>query len=133
MKNLIFIYDGKNEEFDTLEELEKFIIGDNVEDISEILYKKAFPISKLHNVQIYNTKEGIYNFNNKTMELKTPIIIDNVKTYLLSLCRLNVVMLLEKRGANILTKNINVPENKDNYIVINSFANEILSLMLGGE
>ena len=134
MKNLVLIYEGKNEEFDTFEELEKFIIGDDFENISEILYKKAFPLSKIYAVQIYNTKEGLlYNLNDQTIELKNPIIIDNVKTYLLSLCRLNIIMLLEKRGANIFTQNINIPNNEDNYIVINSFANEILSLVLGGE
>ena len=133
MKNLILMYEGKTEEFDTFEEIEKFVIGNNCGNVSEILYKKAFLISKLYDVQIYNTKKGIHDLSSSVTKLNNPIIIDSVKTYILSLCRLNNIMLLEKRGTGILTKNINVPPNEDNYIVINSYANEILNWILGGE
>ena len=63
------------------------------------------------------------------IEKKSKIIdkIEDEWTYILYLLTTNNVVLLEHKESEIFTKDINKKELKDNYIIINSFAEELLN------
>lgn len=85
------------------------------EEKSKELEKKAFANIMLRNIKIEkeNIDEGSF------------VIYDEI-TYILSLLRFNKIILLEKAEANIFGKYINKEEIKDNYIIVNTFANIIM-------
>lgn len=139
MKNLILITDGKRCEFDNIDELRKFIVPEieNIsrEELNNYFYEKVFGFSILNNVQIVNSTKGVYGDNyeieNKKIDFRNAIIIDNIDTYILSLCKYNVITLLEEKENRFFTKDIQVELGKDNYIVVNAYANELLLAMVG--
>lgn len=139
MKNLILITEGKHCEFDNIDELRKFIVPEieNIsrEELNNYFYEKVFGFSILNNVQIVNSTKGVYGDNyeieNKKIDFRNAIIIDNIDTYILSLCKYNVITLLEEKENRFLTKDIQVELGKDNYIVVNAYANELLLAMVG--
>ena len=141
MKNLILITDGKHCEFDNIDELRKFIVPEieniSKEELNNYFYEKVFGFSILNNVQIVNSTKGVYGDNyeieNQKIDFRNAIIIDNIDTYILSLCKYNVITLLEEKENRLFTKDIQVELGKDNYIVVNAYANELLLAMVGDE
>ena len=141
MKNLILITDGKHCEFDNIDELRKFIVPEieniSKEELNNYFYEKVFGFSILNNVQIVNSTKGVYGDNyeieNQKIDFRNAIIIDNIDTYILSLCKYNVITLLEEKENRFFTKDIQVELGKDNYIVVNAYANELLLAMVGDE
>lgn len=141
MKNLILISDGKYFEFDSIEGLREFIIPHykelSKEEITNYLYEKAFGFSMINDLSIVETSKGTfggnYEIEKETFELNNAIIIDNVDTYILSLCKYNAITLLEEHNNRNYTKNIQADIGKDNYIVVNAYANDLLMAMVGDE
>ena len=139
MKNLILISEGEYYQFDNIEELKKFIIPNmenlEKEKIEKCLYEAIFGFSMLNNLQIVETSKGVYEGNyeigNEKIDLKRAIIIDNLDTYILSLCKFGAIHLLEEKDNRFYTKNINVELNENNYVVVNAYANELLKRMVG--
>ena len=82
------------------------------------------------------TMKALANTLNNKMEVTQEISkIDNIEekfiikdeiTYILSLVKTNNVLLLERRDSNILTGSLNKEYLKDNYIIVNTFAKELL-------
>ena len=62
----------------------------------------------------------------KDYDFENAFIIDDDYSYILSLCKINSFMLLEVRNSNIFTGLIDKSEIKDDLVVINHFAKEIL-------
>ena len=79
---------------------------------------------------IVNTEQGTYGDNfdiiKKDYDFENAFIIDDDYSYILSLCKINSFMLLEVRNSNIFTGLIDKSEIKDDLVVINHFAKEIL-------
>ena len=119
LKKLIAIEKGESYQYDTLEDLVKDLIDKNFYNMEqnekvEIMQRKAIANS-------YSLLDDI--------EKKSKIIdkIEDEWTYILYLLTTNNVVLLEHKESEIFTKDINKKELKDNYIIINSFAEELLN------
>ena len=118
LKKLIAIENGESYQYDTLEDLVKDLIDENFYNMEqnekvEIMQRKAIANS-------YNLLDDI--------EEKSKIIdrIEDELTYILYLLTTNNVVLLEHKESEIFTKDINKDNFEDNYIIVNSFAEELL-------
>lgn len=63
-------------------------------------------------------------------DIENKFIIKDEITYVLSLLITNKIILLERIDSNIYTANINKSEMKDNYVIVNKFAKELLKIYL---
>lgn len=117
LKKLIAIENGESYQYDTLEELVKDLIDENF-----------YNMQQNEKVEIMQKKAVANSFN--LLEDKDLGIIDKIEdelTYILYLLTTNNIVLLEHREAEIFTKDVDKTELEDNYIIVNSFAEELLN------
>ena len=136
MDPLVVIIQGQQFKLKNLNNLVASIFGKSYFDLSQeerlkVRYEKAHAISQFHKyLPIVNTEQGTYGDNfdivKKDYDFDNAFIIDDDYSYILSLCKINSFMLLEVRNSNIFTGLIDKSEIKDDLVVINHFAKEIL-------
>lgn len=136
MDPLVVIIQGQQFKLKNLNNLVASIFGKGYFDLSQeerlkVRYEKAHAISQFHKyLPIVNTEQGTYGDNfdivKKDYDFENAFIIDDDYSYILSLCKINSFMLLEVRNSNIFTGLIDKSEIKDDLVVINHFAKEIL-------
>ena len=136
MDPLVVINQGQQFKLKNLNNLVASIFGKSYFDLSQeerlkVRYEKAHAISQFHKyLPIVNTEQGTYGDNfdivKKDYDFENAFIIDDDYSYILSLCKINSFMLLEVRNSNIFTGLIDKSEIKDDLVVINHFAKEIL-------
>ena len=136
MDPLVVIIQGQQFKLKNLNNLVASIFGKSYFDLSQeerlkVRYEKAHAISQFHKyLPIVNTEQGTYGDNfdivKKDYDFENAFIIDDDYSYILSLCKINSFMLLEVRNSNIFTGLIDKSEIKDDSVVINHFAKEIL-------
>ena len=136
MDPLVVIIQGQQFKLKNLNNLVASIFGKSYFDLSQeerlkVRYEKAHAISQFHKyLPIVNTEQGTYGDNFdiviKDYDFENAFIIDDDYSYILSLCKINSFMLLEVRNSNIFTGLIDKSEIKDDLVVINHFAKEIL-------
>ena len=136
MDPLVVIIQGQQFKLKNLNNLVASIFGKSYFDLSQeerlkVRYEKAHAISQFHKyLPIVNTEQGAYGDNfdivKKDYDFENAFIIDDDYSYILSLCKINSFMLLEVRNSNIFTGLIDKSEIKDDLVVINHFAKEIL-------
>ena len=136
MDPLVVIIQGQQFKLKNLNNLVASIFGKSYFDLSQeerlkVRYEKAHAISQFHKyLPIVNTEQGTYGDNfdivKKDYDFENAFIIDDDYSYILSLCKTNSFMLLEVRNSNIFTGLIDKSEIKDDLVVINHFAKEIL-------
>ena len=136
MDPLVVIIQGQQFKLKNLNNLGASIFGKSYFDLSQeerlkVRYEKAHAISQFHKyLPIVNTEQGTYGDNfdivKKDYDFENAFIIDDDYSYILSLCKINSFMLLEVRNSNIFTGLIDKSEIKDDLVVINHFAKEIL-------
>ena len=136
MEPLVVIIQGRQFKLKNLNNLVASIFGKSYFDLSQeerlkVRYEKAHAISQFHKyLPIVNTEQGTYGDNfdivKKDYDFENAFIIDDDYSYILSLCKINSFMLLEVRNSNIFTGLIDKSEIKDDLVVINHFAKEIL-------
>ena len=136
MDPLVVIFQGQQFKLKNLNNLVASIFGKSYFDLSQeerlkVRYEKAHAISQFHKyLPIVNTEQGTYGDNfdivKKDYDFENAFIIDDDYSYILSLCKINSFMLLEVRNSNIFTGLIDKSEIKDDLVVINHFAKEIL-------
>ena len=136
MDPLVVIIQGQQFKLKNLNNLVASIFGKSYFDLSQeerlkVRYEKAHAISQFHKyLPIVNTEQGTYGDNfdivKKDYDFEKAFIIDDDYSYILSLCKINSFMLLEVRNSNIFTGLIDKSEIKDDLVVINHFAKEIL-------
>ena len=140
MKNYILISDGKTYSFDSMNELKYKLFLDydkkTKDEQKEYFYEKVFGFCVMNDLQIIDSKVGVYKDNYKINQyekknMSKAIIIDNIDTYILSLCKFNIITILEEKDNRFYTKNINIDFGNNNYVIVNSFADELLSEMVG--
>lgn len=132
MKNLIYIEQDQINKFDTLQELYEFIFGTKYFTLTEKekfirRYETAFYKIKFYNLDldIVHTIMGTLGEQYKIIDQKynseKAFIIDDEKQFVMSLCKIsNIVILESKRSNNLLTAK-EKEKYKGNYIVINEF------------
>ncbi|GAA6382643.1 hypothetical protein [Intestinibacter bartlettii] len=136
MDPLVVIIQRQQFKLKNLNNLVASIFGKSYFDLSQeerlkVRYEKAHAISQFHKyLPIVNTEQGTYGDNfdivKKDYDFENAFIIDDDYSYILSLCKINSFMLLEVRNSNIFTGLIDKSEIKDDLVVINHFAKEIL-------
>ena len=132
MKNLIYIEQDQINQFNTLQELYEFIFGMKYFTLTEKekfirRYEIAFYKIKFYglDLDIVHTIMGTLGEQYKIIDQKynseKVFIIDDEKQFVMSLCKIsNIVILESKRSNNLLTAK-EKEKYKGNYIVINEF------------
>ena len=110
-KKLIAIENGEYFQYDKLEDLAKDLIDDNFYEMSQE--------ERINKMNINALANGL--------DRASIINIKNEKEYILSLLVSNRIILLEKIDSEIFIKDIDKLKIKDNYIVVNTFAQKLLS------
>ena len=125
MKDLILIENEKYNQFSRIEEITKFLLGDNYFNISDEEKRELMRL----NARAYciNTNKKIVTLNEiKDNNIDNIFAIQDEKSYILSLLNINKYTLLEKTTCDIFTSDLNKENIKDNYIIVNRFAEELL-------
>ena len=112
---------------DSEEEVIKLLIDKRYYELSEKEKSEKREIKALANC-INNKMQIVEDADSEDIENK--FIIKDEITYVLSLLIINKIILLERIDSNIYTANINKSEMKDNYVIVNKFAKELLKIYL---
>lgn len=129
MKNLIFIENEKSSEFDNLQELYEFIFGKQYFSLTEKekfirRYEIAFYKIKFYglDLDIVHTSMGtlgdMYKIKNEKFNLSKAVVIDNEREFVMSLCRLPNITILESKNSDNLLSAKEKEKYKGNYIII---------------
>lgn len=132
MKNLIYIEQDQINKFDTLQELYEFIFGTKYFTLTEKekfirRYEIAFYKIKFYNLDldIVHTMMGTLGEQYKIIDQKynseKAFIIDDEKQFVMSLCKISNIIILESKTSNNLLTAKEKEKYKGNYIVINEF------------
>lgn len=123
MKNIIVITDKNSCMINTKEELIELFLGYDY-----------FTLSNEKRKERLLEKASLYSFNNINLvklddnyNKKDPyILIDNEINFILSLLKLNNIIILEKRNSNVFIKDFMKNDTTDNYFIINNYIDKIL-------
>jgi len=130
MKNLIYMEQDQINKFDSLQELYEFLFGKQYFTLTEKekfirRYEIAFYKIKFYelDLDIVHTNMGTlgdqYKIINEDYDLKRAIIIDDEKQFVMSLCRIPSITILESKFSDNLLTIKEKERYKGNYIVIN--------------
>lgn len=126
-------------QLESLEELVDELFGEQYKDTTQKeklqqRYKSALLPAILNNMPIVYSEKGIIK-KDKTIDNVTPyeleksFLIDDETTFILSLCKINDLSILEREDANILItekERERLANKEGNYIFINKIVNEIM-------
>ena len=136
LNNLIAIEKKNDYQCNTINELVKKLIDEKYYELTlEQRKNKKRPEISGRQMKML----AMANTLNKKMEIVDNCSCDNINgkfiikdefTYILSLLICGNIVLLEKKESNVFIKYTNVPESKDNYIIVNKFAKDILKSYL---
>jgi len=132
MEKLIVIEGMNKYKYDNIENLvQTFINNDyfnmSTEEKNSLLEKKTVANTMMDNIKIVKLNKYPEDFEENSFVLYNEI------SYILSLLKFNKLILLERTDANIFGKYIDKEWIKDNYIIINKFADQILKKYLEEE
>ena len=102
LEELIIIENGKEKQCKSLEELVKTLISENYYEISK--EEQAEKIKMRANANTINNRMEISEETDEN-SLENKFIIKDEITYILSLISTNKIVLLERKDADIFTKN----------------------------
>ena len=123
LKKLIIIENDEQYQYDTLEDIVKELIDENYYNISQEEKIKKMEIKALANC-LNNDMEVVQKLKDGDIEDK--YIIKDEITYILSLLITGNILLLERIDSNIFTKYLDKSIFTDNYVIVNTFAKELL-------
>ena len=129
MENLIVIEGKEKYQYNDIKSLIENFINKNYfnmskEEKEKELEKKTIANTMQNNIKIVKIEEKTSVFDENAF-----VLYDEI-SYILSMLKFNKIILLEKTDANIFGRYINKENIKDNYIIVNKFANEILKKYL---
>lgn len=130
MKDLIYMEKKQINKFDSLQELYEFIFGKQYFNLTEKQkfirrYEIAFYKIKLYrlDLDIVHTKMGTlgeqYKIIKENYNIEKSFIIDDEKSFILSLCKIPNIIILESKLSNNLLTTKEKEKYKGNYIIIN--------------
>ena len=125
LDKLIIIKDDKDYQCNTFEEIVKYLINENYYNLTKqekenIMMKKAIEKDVDKGLKIIKNNNQIKDLN------KSFIIIDEMTVILSIIKDQSKIVLLERKDSNIFNKYIKIPNNNDNYAIINTFATQAL-------
>ena len=127
LDKLIIIEGDKDYQCSTFEEIVKYLINENYYNLTKqekenIIMKKAIENAIDKGLKIIKNKDQI-----KEKDLNKSFIIIDEMTVILSIIKdQSKIVLLERKDSNIFNKYIKIPNNNDNYAIINTFATQAL-------
>lgn len=127
LNNLIAIEKKNDYQCNTINELVKKLIDEKYYELT--LEQRKNKMKMLAMANTLNKKMEIVD-NCSCDNINGKFIIKDEFTYVLSLLICGNIVLLEKKESNVFIKYTNVPESKDNYIIVNKFAKDILKSYL---
>ena len=127
LNNLIAIEKKNDYQCNTINELVKKLIDEKYYELT--LEQRKNKMKMLAMANTLNKKMEIVD-NCSCDNSNGKFIIKDEFTYILSLLICGNIVLLEKKESNVFIKYTNVPESKDNYIIVNKFAKDILKSYL---
>ena len=123
LKNLIFIENEKSYQFDNLEKLMQFLMGGGYGNLTA---EEKLNLMKLNALaKCVNTGLEVIEFS-EGIDLNNKFVVHDEKTYILSLLLTQRATLLEKTTSNIFTSKLDKTNISENYIIVNTFAEQIL-------
>lgn len=125
LKKIIIIENDNKLQCDTQEEVVRVLLDKKYYELTEKEKLEKREIKAIANC-INNKKEIVKEIEIDDENIEDKFIIKDEMTYILSLLITNKIMLLERIDSDIYTKTLNKSEIKDNYIIVNKFAKEIL-------
>lgn len=129
LKNIIIIEHGKQVQCNTLEETVKILIDENYYNMTNnqklVKLKTRAMANTLNNKKIIEENIDV-DKTNILNNLENFFIIKDEITYIYSLLITNNIFLLERKDSNIFSRELNKEKIKDNYIIINTFAKQLL-------
>lgn len=139
MKNIILIFKEKDYQFDDINQLKNFLLPGyenlSTDEINKKLYENIFGYSVFNDLEIYDTSKGVFESNyeivNRKAQIERAIVINNMDTFILSLCMHNAIVLLEAKNNRYYTKDLEIEENEQNYMIVNVFSKDILKKLVG--
>ena len=123
LSKIIIIENDNKVQCDSEEEVIKTLIDEKYYELDEKEKLEKREMKAIANC-INNSFEIVENVNSKDLENK--FVIKDETTYVLSLLIINKIILLERIDSNIYTSSIDKSNMKDNYIIVNKFAKELL-------
>ena len=123
LNKVIIIEDDNKVQCDSVEEVVKTLIDEKYYELDEKEKLEKREMKAIANC-INNSFVIVENVNSKDLENK--FVIKDETTYVLSLLIINKIILLERIDSNIYTSSIDKSNMKDNYIIVNKFAKELL-------
>lgn len=129
MEKLIVIEGRESYQYSNINDLIKNFINKDyfnmsVEERKNELEKKIMANTIQRNIKVVKLENNIKNFSHNAF-----VLYDEI-TYILSMLKFNIIILLERKDAEIFGKyinNENIKNNEDNYIILNKFADEIMT------
>lgn len=144
MENLIIIDKSKKYFIKNTSELFDYFFGEEYKNLSfiekyKIRFEKAYGFVIKNELELVDTRVGTLNGNadviSKKFNFSKAFIIDNEITFILSLCKFEKILILEKiesaEKVFLIEGIINFEENlemEDNYVVINKLVDRLLLL-----
>jgi len=96
--------------------------------VRTLLDNNYYKMSKSEKKEVIERKASANATLNCGVRLEdSDFVLDNEVTYILSLLKYNIVYLLERADNRVLTKDIDVPEQPNNYVVVNKYADILLN------
>ena len=123
LKKIIIVEDNNQYQYDSLEDVVKELIDENFYNMSQEEKGKEMEMKALANC-LNNEMKIMKDIDGQSIEGK--FIIKDEITYILSLLTTGNILLLERIDSNIFTKDIDKSNFNDNYIIVNTFADELL-------
>ena len=139
---IIIIEKNKKYFIRNISELFEYFFGEEYNNLSfnekyKIRFEKAYGFVIKNNLELVDTRVGKLNgdaeVTSKKYDFSKAFIIDNEITFILSLCKFEQILLLEKLENKdkifIINGILNFEENLENgYVIINNFIDKLLLL-----
>lgn len=129
MENLIVIEGKEKYQYKDIKSLIEDFISKNYFNMSKVERKNELEKKTIANTMQSDIK--IAKLEKETMDFdENAFVLYDEISYILSMLKFNKIILLERTDANIFGRYINKENIKNNYIIINKFANDIMKRYL---
>lgn len=129
LNKLILIENDKSYQFSNEKSLVEHLMGNNYYNQSEnekLEQMQLNALAKCLGTNLEILKVDKENEKKERIDVKNKFVIYDEKTYVLSLLLTQRAMLLESTDSNIFTGGLDKTEIKDNYIIVDTFAEKLL-------
>lgn len=136
LNKLILIENGQSCQFSKEEDLIKYFLGSGYYNQSEgekFQQMELNALAKCIGTDMKVVKINRAEAQKEKIDLKNKFIIYDEKTYILSLLLTERAMLLESIDSNIFTENLDKTGIRDNYIIVNTFAEKLLDKYINSQ